>query len=136
MARKRQISRRVSASGWTSLHEPIGYPTQDFANAVFFIAVLMFLAVWIAPYWKTAGQEVALLLNYESQVLGASTEKIVIAPEWYYTGEAAVAATVDAFAAAGTELFDISESVSEAAEFYEPGVDTVWNAWLELMAEP
>lgn len=136
MARKRQISRRVNASVWASLNEPVAYPSQDFANAVFFIAAVMFLVVWIAPYWGTAGQDVALLLNYEAQVLGASIENVVVAPEWYYAGEAMATGVVDAFATASTELFDISEPVMETVEFYQPGVDAVWNAWLELMADP
>lgn len=141
MARKRQISLPAGRQGggqrsvWASLNEPVAYPTQNFANTVFFIAAVMFLVVWIAPYWGTTRQDVAMLMNYESQVLGESIEN-VIAPEWYYTGEATVSGVVNAFATAGTEIFDISEPVSETVEFYQPGVDAVWNAWLELMADP
>lgn len=137
MARKRPISRRTSKLGvWQSLNQPIAYPTQDFANTVFFIAALLFFIVWIAPYWGMVNQHKELgIMNY-GRVAGISTFEPVVAPDWYYTGTAAATGVKDAVVQAGTEIFDISEPVQQTLEFYQPGAGAAWNAWLELMADP
>lgn len=129
MARKKTISRRVANSSvWQSLNEPIAHPTQDFVNTVFFIAAVMFLVVWIAPYWGTAST------NY-GNVLGTSIEAATV-PEWYYTVSGMAGDVTEAFATASMDVFDISQPVMETVAYYQPGVDAVWGAWLELMADP
>jgi len=57
-------------------------------------------------------------------------------PDWYYTVTATSDSVVTAYTAAAVEVLDVSEPVGELAAYLEPGTDAVWNAWLELMADP
>lgn len=68
-------------------------------------------------------------------MMTAETSELSV-PEWYYAAAGTPEAVAESFAAGANEVLDISEPVSELVEFYEPGVEAVWGAWLELMMDP
>lgn len=159
MSRKKK---RVSV--WEALNQPVVEVTDEAAKSIFLAAAVILLMVWLMPSFggaetisnsqfsisKEAVTYQPMFGSYSDyeEVAGASTQTIVAAPQavpnWYI----AVATTSESlggfyeetveqpFAQAAVEILDISQPVQEMAEFYEPGVDAVWNAWLDLMADP
>ena len=73
--------------------------------------------------------------RWGGNIAGAQIE-ISSTPEWYYVTAAIPGDVAEAFVDAATEVLDISGQVSQMGQFYEPGAEAVWNAWLELMADP
>ena len=146
MATKR-VSRRAKvqvplppATVWQAMNEPIAYATPEFATNLFAIAILLLGLAWLQPYFGSTNH-----LGNHGIVAGAQTINYEIStPSWYIglasTGqdfkEFSEEAIVQPFAAAATQILDISEPVQNTVKFYHPGVTAVKDAWLELMADP
>lgn len=141
--KKRRIARRVqSPTVWEALNEPIAYPSNEFAQNVLAISAAIVLMAWVAPYWdnaqaysveRTAYSETGVVAGEQ---LYASSYTLAATPDWYYVAEAVPGAVAEEFGQAAYEVLDISEPVGQVVEFYEPGVTAVWDAWIELMADP
>ena len=141
--RKRAATRKIGVepiSVWQALnHQPIVEITEEAAKGIFLIAAVILLAVWVMPYWgSTPSFNSSPLVGEErwgGNIAGAQIE-ISSTPEWYYVTAAIPGDVAEAFVDAATEVLDISGQVSQMGQFYEPGAEAVWNAWLELMADP
>lgn len=128
--KKRKTSRRsTQTTVWQALNEPIAYPSDEFARTVFLMTAVIMMMIWIAPYWGSAAVAGAQLSLVPEYIEGS-------VPEWYYTAERISYDLVNSFGTAAEQVLDISEPVTQTVEFYEPGVEAVWDAWLELMADP
>lgn len=166
MAKRKTSRLRKQISVWQALNEPIAYPTEEFTKFFFSAVGLILLLLWLAPYIgnynaKTAKSypnyaksyehlsqsDAAVLLkplrlisyfsgNY-GQVAGESAAISDTTYETPDTGLDDLLVTVSvAVADAAYDVLDISEQVEPYVEFFEPGVEAVWGAWLELMADP
>ncbi|MDP3741606.1 MAG: hypothetical protein Q8R08_04785 [bacterium] len=149
--RRRAATRELSVKPigvWQVLNEPVVELSEEAVTHIFMALAVILLAVWIAPYW---GQESGIRTQelgverwggmvagaqIESQELGIMNYELGQTPEWYYVASSVPTDVASAFSEAANEVLDISGTVSQIAEFYEPGADAVWNAWLDLMADP
>ena len=136
------MARRKKPTVWQALNEPVIEITPEAARDIFMLAAFIMMMAWLAPYWGTSQNQAYAISATNEMVAGATIEtpdygrNSDVAPEWYLTIERASDDVVNAFAEAADQTLDISEPVLDVMEFYEPGVDAVWNAWLELMADP
>ncbi len=106
------------------------------------MAVLIIMMAWILPYWGGSsalaaeypfGQTPIVYQNVSAQVAGQQTDA---PPDWYYLIQRISSDVTLEFGQAAYDVLDISDPVQESVEFYKPGINAVWNAWLELMADP
>lgn len=151
------MARRRKPTVWEALNEPIIEVTEEQAKNVFLAAIVIVFGAWVAPYWgqtsttvyyapENVFEQFANSGEGTGVVAGASTspssspyqgeERGEVAPEWYYVIEEMPNAVVQSFTMGADEVLDISGPVTEMTEFYQPGADAVWNAWLDLMADP
>ena len=132
---------------WQALNEPVIEISEPQAMKIFLLAAVIAGMAWITPYWaeasEIADQQLAMGYDtYQSQVLGATIEAsepasiVQTVPDWYIEAAASVSAVQEAYTAAAAQVLDVSAPVTEAAEYYQPGVDAVTNAWLNLMCDP
>ena len=131
---------------WTSLNEPVMEITEKMAETVFLVTAVIMLSAWVAPYWgKTPAQIAAHYSGMDvvsEQVAGVTTygtQEVVFSnaiPDWYQQAASNAVSVSEAIAASADQILDISEPVGQAVEYYQPGVSAVWNAWLDLMADP
>lgn len=133
---KRRARSRVKSvepiSVWQALNEPVVEVSEGAARGIFLALAVILLAVWIAPYWGAMPSVAGATLVSDE----LSVESVPIVPEWYYVTSAIPGDIAQAFSIAANEVLDISEPVLQISEFYEPGVNAVWGAWLELMQDP
>ncbi len=122
---------------WRALNEPVVEVTEEAAKTIFTVAAVLLLFAWLSPYF---GQNIVA-----PQVAGASTmiieeeaelPQVLVSPEWYFTVQAVPDALGESFAQAAYQVLDISEPVAQIYEFYQPGLQAVNNAWLELIQDP
>lgn len=134
-------------SVWAALNEPIAYPTAEFTKTFFPVAIFLFLSILTIPYFNNLSEK-----GYRyGSVAGATIESSqpaeainVSTPQWYEDLKSAGASlgqfyheTVAVpFGQAATDLLDVSEPVSGAIEFVQPGVSAVKDEWLYLMQDP
>lgn len=135
--------KKVPPTVWEALNEPVIEVTPDAAKAIFTVAAFLMVMAWVTPYWPAAAAHLAAAeelgmapSEYTEMVAGAS----IAADESASYGSVPIYGIVQevqgAFVSASSEVLDVSEPAGELIEFYEPGVDAVWNAWLELMVDP
>ena len=126
---------------WQALNQPVMEIPEQTGKEIVAVAAVIMLAAWIVPHWGSAlritNYELSMgnVAGYEETVAGAVIEAPQV-PDWYYTVTATSDSVVTAYTAAAVEVLDVSEPVGELAAYLEPGTDAVWNAWLELMADP
>lgn len=155
-AKSRQTkSRAVHApTVWQALNEPIAYPSEEFGRNVLVAAIFIMALAWLLPYWNAASENVALKNDYYAfraefpapRVAGASVTALdqESRPEWYFALKTSAGSVNEfyhesvsgPFVEAAEELLDVSDPVQDAVTYYKPGVDAVWNAWVDLMADP
>lgn len=135
---------------WQALNEPVVEVTEGFAKTMLFIALLLLCVSWIGPSWEQAkiaaarenlglassGRVAGVYLAAVSQADTALPPAAPRVPEWYYLAQGLPYDIGEAFAQSASEVLDISDQAGPIVEFYEPGVAAVWDAWLELMADP
>ncbi|OGE79153.1 MAG: hypothetical protein A2751_05955 [Candidatus Doudnabacteria bacterium RIFCSPHIGHO2_01_FULL_46_14] len=142
------MARRRKPTVWEALNEPIIEVTEEQAKNIFLGAVFIISAAWIAPHWTAANnvsyyaptnvfEQMASVADAEDGfVAGAQIVADDVAPEWYYMMEAMPDAVVESFAVGAGQVLDVSGPITEVSQFYQPGVDAVWNSWLNLMRDP
>lgn len=128
---------------WEALNEPVIEVTPEAAKAIFTVAAFLIVMAWVAPYWPAAQAHLAAAESfglapseYTEMIAGASIEADELASYGSVPIYGIVQEVQGAFVSASNEVLDVSEPAGELIEFYQPGVDAVWNAWLELMVEP
>ncbi|OGE76988.1 MAG: hypothetical protein A3C85_04745 [Candidatus Doudnabacteria bacterium RIFCSPHIGHO2_02_FULL_48_21] len=147
------MPRRKKPTVWEALNEPVIHVSEKQAKEIFLACVIIVFFSWVAPYWDGSSSTVyasetvfdqmaavekpATFASLESgMVAGAQITSGPTAPKWYVVVEEMPDALVESFAAGAGEVLDISNQVGDFVEFYQPGVDAVWNAWLDLMMDP
>ena len=140
--------RKRKPTVWQALNEPVIHVTEEQAKNIFLAAVIIMFAAWVAPYWtgsvstvyasETVFEQMATVGMKTGTVAGATfvIESEPQTPDWYYVAQEVPEAVAESFALGAAEVLDISGPVTDLVEFYEPGVDAVWNAWLDLMMDP
>ena len=139
---------------WEAFNDPVIEVPLEQGQQVMAVAVMIMFAAWITPYWAAAAdgpiayyapesvfEQVASLDFSSGAVLGISTDDPALAaspavPEWYYAVASVPEAVSQSLVLGANEVLDISDPVQQMVDFYEPGVNAVWGAWLELMADP
>lgn len=141
------MSRRRKPTVWEALNEPIIHVTEQQGKNVIFAALVIAFTAWIAPYWGSAGatayyapinvfEEFASAADEGGMVAGAQIVSDAVPAEWYYVTREMPNSIVESFAIGANEVLDISGPVTEMTEFYQPGIEAVSNAWLNLMRDP
>ncbi len=143
------MSRRKKPTVWEALNEPIIEVSIEQAKNVFLATAVIALASWVAPYWTEAGSAVAYyapenVFEKMASVGDAGTGSVAgsqivageLTPDWYYVAAEMPNAAVESFALGANQVLDISSPVTQLTELYQPGVDAVWNAWLNMMRDP
>lgn len=139
--RKRAATRRINVAPitvWGALNQPVAEISEEVAKGIFMAAAVIMLAIWVAPYWGSVNANSTNVYANTANggtVAGVQTE-ITGTPEWYYVAQSVPSDVADAFGQAASEVLDISNPFSQIAEFYQPGAQAVWDAWLELMVDP
>jgi len=140
------------------MNEPVVEVTDEAAKAIFLAAAVIILAIWIVPYLGSAQPVAAatgepMAQNYEpvfgqyQQVAGATVggeSRELVSPKWFLAladageglGDMYQETFEKPFAEATVQTLDISQPMGSLLAYYQPGLDAVWNAWLELMADP
>ncbi|MDP3993829.1 MAG: hypothetical protein Q8P75_02505 [bacterium] len=147
MARRAKRSRSKKPTVWQALNDPVVETPEEFAKLILLVSFVIIAMAWLSPYFGNPSDGIGRLAGsaprpvVHSAVAGAFTENNALfgeeqAPEWYLTIDGMGSAIQSSFAFAANEVLDISEPVSGTVEFYAPGVTAVWDAWLELMADP
>ena len=143
MARQAKRSRSNQPTVWQALNDPVVEISQEFAKTILLVSFVIIAMAWLSPYFGNTSQaSFKFSTGYPRPVVaGAYIETVAAAaeqviPEWYLTTNRITGDVQSSFALAANEVLDISEPVSGIVEFYGPGVQAVWNAWLELMADP
>ena len=145
MARRAKRSRSKKPTIWQALNEPVVEIPEEIAKSIFLVSFVILAMAWLSPYFgSTPVRQFAANPPRpiaHAMVAGAYVESISVfddeqTPEWYLTINSMTNGVQSSFVLAANEVLDISEPVGRTAEFYEPGVQAVWDAWLELMADP
>src|SRR3989344_3243117 len=127
---------------WQALNEPVVEVSEEFARGILLTAILIIMMAWVLPYWGSSSAlaaeypfqtEVISYQNQPSEVAGQQTTAL---PDWYYLVQRISSDITLEFGQAAYDVLDISDPVQESIEFYKPGVQAFWDAWLELMADP
>ena len=143
MARRAKRSRSKKPTVWQALNDPVVEISEEFAKTILLVSFVIIVMAWLSPYFGNAHEAGSLKFSAYPRpiVAGAYVESVVPlaeqeTPEWYLTTNAITSGVQSSFVQAANEVLDISEPVSRFTQFYQPGVQALSDAWLELMADP
>ena len=147
MARRAKRSRSKKPTVWQALNDPVVEISEEFAKTILLASFVIIAAAWLSPYFGNSSDSAGRFAGgaprpiVHSAVAGVFTENNALfgeeqTPEWYLTIDRTGSDIQGSFVSAANEVLDISEPVGQTVEFYQPGVAAVWDAWLELMADP
>src|SRR3989344_2922898 len=141
-ARKTQKQTTPKPTIWQALNEPVVEVSEEFARGVFLAATLIIMMAWILPYWGSNSALAAeyphqpAAISHQNQLSVVAGQRTTALPDWYYLIQRISSDITLEFGQAAYDVLDISGPVQESVEFYKPGVQAFWDAWLELMADP
>ncbi len=141
---------------WHAMNQPVVEVSEGFARNLLGVAVVLLAVAWVGPHWQNASASVDVGMYSSPLVTGVRMDhrlsasdtavgvsgsrvagaRIVGAPTWYGLFDDLPQDVSVAFAKAANQVLDVSDSASAVADFYQPGASEVWQAWLELMADP
>lgn len=135
---------------WQALNEPVVEVSEEFGKQLFAGSMALFAIAWLMPYFGQVNiDSLAIHAQPEietARVAGASISAFddTDPTSWYQMiastadslGEFYLESVTKPISVAAHEVLDVHEPVQDSWEFLQPGVQAVYDAWLELMADP